>query len=469
VTEAAANPIQDAAVVTAVREARSMARDADVIEGVKKAVANELHRLDSSLKIQNTSYFNHSYIPDLVASWREGGKLHERRVFIRGSLSTMVASDDVEALSDQNPLLISLGDEQGQILKKLRAQLPEATRTLATEVSATARISSTESGAIAESQLSGLVRANIVRDGRGLLTDSDADRIQAVETTPPAQALKAFRRTVQKLFAGATAERLTRTAGLLEVFFEKKPDTSLLSGLIEEPLSDGELRIVLPYVVRRAKEVQSPEVWGALATMLTLERIETLAPMLAGLDLTPLIRPAVSSLVAGRSALFHNSAEMSPEAMDALPPTWKVSNGKLTADVHRWSLWMGSDGRKIRGRDDGPDARWDELSEPLRSFDLSAIELRGLSRQIGVSSDNAAEVRQDVELFRREIQDDFHVAAASVREKDSDAESGANVRVVFAESTATGKASLEFHVRAAALLAIKRPFSVEDVAALTGE
>ncbi len=458
---------KEARVVVAVREARAKTRDADVIAGVKKAVADELTRLDSTLKITKTEYFNHSYIPDMVATWRENGKPQERRVFIRGSLSTVVASEDVEALSDQNPLLISLGDESGRVMKELRAQLPKTTRTLATEVSATARINTLEAPSEQEAQLSGLVRANIVRGGRGLLTDADADRIVAVEDDEPLEALRAFQRTVQKLFTGATAERLTRTAGLLGSFFENKPSEGVLKDLHEQPLSDGELRVVLPYVLRRADDVQSPLVWLALGSMLTLERIESLAPLLSGLDLTPLIRPAVRDLIAGRSALFLSSEELTEEQKDDQLPIWKVQNGKLTANVHRWSLWMGSDGRKIHGRDGGADARWDELSAPLRSFDLTAIELHGLSRQLGVANVNAGAVREDVELFRRTIDDDFHVASVTVRE-EGDADSP-EVKVEFAPSTATGKATVDFHVRAAGLLAVKRPFSEADIETLTGQ
>ncbi|SEI08514.1 MULTISPECIES: hypothetical protein [unclassified Leifsonia] len=457
----------EAMVVEAVRAARAQTRDADVIDGVKKAVADELIRLDPNLKIKKTEYFNHSYIPDMVATWRESGKPQERRVFIRGSLSTMVASEDVEALSDQNPLLISLGDESRRIVKQLRAQMPKATRTLATEVSATARISSGERGTDREAQLSGLVRANIVRGGRGVLTDADADRIVAVEHQKPVEALKAFQQTVQKLFVGSTAERLTRTAGLLSTFFEERPSGAVLGALREEPLSDGELRVVLPYVLHRAADVRSPDVWATLGGMLTLERIESLAPALSDVDVTPLIRPVVGALTAGRSALFFNADETSDEQKDAETPRWKVQNGKLAANVHRWSLWMGSDGRKIRGRDDGADARWDELSSPLRSFDLAAIELHGLSRQLGVSNPKPGAVREDVELFRRTIDDDFHVASVTVREEDQP--ETPEVKVEFAASTATGKAPVSFHVRVASLLAVKRPFSDADVDELIGK
>ncbi|MDN3310537.1 hypothetical protein QWJ90_06310 [Microbacterium oryzae] len=456
----------EAPVVAAVRQAKAHSRSADVIDGVKTAVIDELKRLDPTLKIKTTEYFNHSYVPDLIAFWREEGKERERRVFIRGSLSSVVAARDVESLADQEPLLIGLGDEKKKVLADLRKQLPSSTRTLATEVTATSRIPTLARDEERDTQLSGLVRANIVRGGRGLLSDKAADRIAAVEEGEPVEALKAFQTTVRQLFTGATADRLNRTAGLLVEFFKESPTRETLDSLREKPLLDGELRVVLPYVLRRAAEVSAAEVWEALASMLTLERLESMAPVLADLDVTPIVKRATRLMTAGRSALYPNPT-IADDEQAASPASWKVRNGRLVADVHRWALWMGSDARKVRARDDGTDARWDELSAPLRNFDLTAIELHGLSRQLAVANENPDTVREDVERIRETIEDDFHVAAVTVREKGDD--DAGEVKVEFEAATATGKATVDFHVRAAALLGIRRPLTDEDIEALTGE
>lgn len=461
---------EEAPAVAAIRQARAQTTTEDVIDGVKAAVITEIKRLDPTLIIKKTDYFNHSYIPDLIALWREEGKEKERRIFIRGSLTSVVAAEDVVSLADQEPLLIGLGEERKKTLTELRKQIPGSSRALATEVGATSRIPTLTRDEERDTQLSGLVRANIVRGGRGLLSEKAADRIVAVEEDEPVEALKAFQTTVRQLFVGATAERLNRTASLLVQFFDEHPDPETLSLLREEPLLDGELRVVLPYVLKRADEVKAGEVWEALASMLTLERLESMSPSLADLDLTPVVRPATNALIAGRSSLSLNSELVDDEAVaraDGEAPSWKVRNGRLVADVHRWALWMGSNARKIRARDDGTDARWDELSAPLRTFDLTAIELHGLSRQLGVSNDDPGTVRDDVERIRETIQDDFHVASVTVREQDD--EKSGQVKVDFAAVTATGKATVDFHVRAAGLLAVKRPMTVEDVTALTGD
>ncbi|WP_169583353.1 MULTISPECIES: hypothetical protein [Microbacterium] len=451
-------------VVKAVREARAHQKPEDVIDGVKRAVADEMRRLDPSVKIEKTDYFNHSYVPDMVATWREDGKKRERRIFIRGSLRAVVAAEDIDALADQEPLILGLEDEKKRTWSRLRDQMPKQSRTLATEITATAQIVAPAGSPTDATQLSGLVRANIVRGGRGVLDDGDAQRIVGVEQQEPLEALKAFNKTVRRLFVGATAERLTRTATLLQVFFENEPDATVLAQLEEDSLTDSELRVVLPYVLQRAGDVRVPQVWRTLATMLTMERLESMSGALDGLDLTPLVRQAAPALMAGRSSLFFNPAEMTEEEMDATPPHWHMRSGRLAADVRRWTMWFGSDARKLRGREDGPDARWDELSPPLRGFDLTGIELRGLSRQLSVATTKGDTVREDVEQIRTTIEDDFHVSSVSVRASGD--ETAPTVKVEFAAATATGKAPVAFHVRALTLLSVKRPIANDDIAAL---
>jgi hypothetical protein len=455
-------------VVEAVRVAMTSLRRDDLIDGVKKAISDELVRLDPSLKIAHTRFFNHTYNPDLVATWTDGGEKRERRIFLRGSLGAVVDSDDVTALSDQEPVLIGLVNEKKKTLNRLRTQLPVTTRSLATEVGSVARItgSSATRGTRRESQLGDLVRANLVRGGRGLLTNTDADRIVSVEGDEPAASLRAFQRTVRHLFVGSTAERLNRTAGLLSTLFDGTPDARTLEQLRNEPLTDGELAVVLPFLLERASNVQSPAVWAAIGSMLTLEKLEGMAGSLKDLDLTPVVKVAAREMQASRAAVFINPEEISDAEKDAKEPSWRMRGGRLSADVRRWALWVVSDSRKIRGREDGPDARWSDLASPLAEFDLTSVQLHGLSRKLSVANDDPATVLQDVASIRASIEDDFHVPSVTVREKDvPDAPS---VDVEFGATTTTGRASLWFHVRAAGLLARSRPIANDDLELLVG-
>ncbi|MFB8893583.1 hypothetical protein [Microbacterium plantarum] len=430
---------------------------------IKKAVAEQMLELDPGIKIQSTGYFNHSYIPDLVAVWREAGKKHERRVFIRGSMRSVLAADDLDALADQDPLVLGLAEENRKTWKSVKARIPKAGRILATDLSAATEMSRRpQKDGTDTTRLPDLVRSNIVRGGRGVLDQSAARRVVEVEDAGnPAAALERFEATVKRLFTGDTAARISRTAEALKEFFEASPSIDVLRKLHDDPLTDAELQVVLPFVLKRGDGIQDERVWRLLSSMLTLEALEAMSLSLSGLDLTKLIHEAGSTIRAARSAVFANADEEPDDAKDAREPSWKIKNGRLAADVHRWTLWVASDARKIKGRDDGPDARWDELAAPLRSFQMTGIELRGLSRQLSVENTQSQTVREDVENIRRTIDDDFHVG--SVRLAEGQDEDAPTVRVDFAASTVTGQASLAFHVRAASLLAVKRPFTGADL------
>lgn len=452
-------------VVEAVRAARESLVFDDQIAKLKRAVSDEMRRIDPGLKIAKTEYFNHSYVPDLVASWREGGKLHERGVFIRGSLRTVVAANDLKGLEDQAPVLIGISDEPNETWEKLRRQVKKSTRSLATEITATSRLRTSMGHSRPEAQLSGLVRANLVRGGRGLLSDSDADTIVAVEDKSPKEALESFGETVRELFVGATAKRLSRTAGLLHAFFEDSLSVAALADLEKRPLSESELEVVIPFIVSRAADVSNDRVWSLLGQMLGLETLESMSAALDGLDLSPLVSPVAASLEAGRTGAFFNPDVLTEEEMDSTAPHWRMRNGRLAADVRRWTLVFGSNGRKVKGRDDGPDARWQSLTPLLREHhSVVGAELRGLSKRFSIAATTDSTVEQDVENIRETIDDDFHVSSVEVRAK-GEAESQ-TVTVDFGASTVTGNARLAYHLQAARLLTLARPITDEDVEVL---
>lgn len=449
-----------------VQYAMAQRDQSELIDGVKRAVTREVRRLDPGIKIERTEYFNHTYIPDLVATWMDKGSKKSRPIFLRGSLGSVLDSGDVTSLSDQDPVLIGLREDTANVLAKLRKKLPKSNGALATQVSSVARIPNDHVADEGDSQLSGLVRANLIRGARGVLTADDADNITAVEGPDAAESLRAFQQTVKKLFVGATADRLNRTVDMLTTFFEEVPSQTELDRVQQDPLSDSELSVVLPFVLERANNVRSAAVWESLSSMLSLQRLENIAKSLDGVDLTPVIVPIVNSLIGGRSTIAFASDEMTEDDLAARPAAWRVRSAMLSADIGVWNFFVGSSARKIRGRDDGPDARWDDVSADLRGFDLSAVSLRGLSRHLEVTGEEPTAVREDVESIRSTIHDDFHVPAVTVQ--DPNEEEPSAVTVDFGAMTASGKAAVSFHLKAASLLARKAPFAEEAVDLLLG-
>ena len=333
---------------------------------------------------------------------------------------------------------------------------------LATEISVTAQIATVEE----RSELSTLVRTSLIRTANGVLGGSEAAGLQSIDSEDSSSALDAFKGTIESLFPGIPGEKLRRVAHLLETLSSSQPDAAALESLISTPLAEAELSIVLPFLLRQADSLVDSPVWRGIGSGLSLKTIESLAPSLTGFNLNPLIGPIVGSLRGARSALFVNPDEITDEEKDEREVNWLMRGGRLSANLHRWSFWVATDSRKIKGRDDGPDARWDELSELLTKFDVLQVDLHGLSRRLSVANADPSSVREDVASIRSSIDDDFHVTSLRVREPGSSDEAYKGVTVEFGSATTTGDGTISLHLDAARLLSVRRPLEDEWVGVL---
>ncbi|WP_158697364.1 hypothetical protein [Streptomyces hokutonensis] len=76
------------------------------VQSIKNAVIANLLSSDSSVRIETTEYFNHTYAPDLILRW-EGVK-EERQVFLRTNTNPQYLREDVEVISEKKPILMPL-------------------------------------------------------------------------------------------------------------------------------------------------------------------------------------------------------------------------------------------------------------------------------------------------------------------------------------------------------------------------
>lgn len=147
------------------------------------------------------------------------------------------------------------------------------------------------------------------------------------------------------------------------------------------------------------------------------------------------------------------------EVLDAEPdlPSWYVRNRMLTAEVGRWRLFITTDARRLKGRNDSAAARWDDISLLLTAFALDAVDLRGVSCRIFVGAEQSGDVSADVALIRDNIDDTFQVTEVRVRRVGDD-ETAASMKVDFTEMTVTARgAPISSLVGAAGLLGHRWP------------
>lgn len=413
-----------ASTQAAVDEALTAARPEDVIDGVKAAVHRELVELDPRSKIEITPYFNHSFVPDFVVTWHDGGRNERRDIYLRPSLESTLAAGDVQALGKQSPVLLSLrrpetDESEAQARRDVREHAPDA---LVTGVTA---LDQFVGDPAADEPLQALVRPNLVRGGRGVISHDTAAALHAplTGTAEDVSRLEDFSGLVRQLFVPAAATRLERAAQLLEVGLTG--DVSTLSPaadgdpadqLISGRLSDLELEVLLPYLLSRDTVTREPAFWAHVGGMIDLDRLEAMADSLRALDLAPLVEANEATWTAARAALVIHAEDEE----GAFQSGWRLIGRTLATVRGPWRVHVTVDKRKLRGRDNSPAARWDELAPVLAGRPVTEVTLHGVQRRVNVTADQAADVLDDVRTIRDSIPDEFYVPAVTVRSSGQD-------------------------------------------------
>jgi hypothetical protein len=280
-----------------------------------------------------------------------------------------------------------------------------------------------------------LVRGNLVRGGRGLIFEDTARWLTSSDVRsgvgdPPT--LGNFNAIVRDVFSPDAATRLERAAQLLEIGVSA--DIGVLLGETEEDavrgrLSDSEMRILLPYLLRRDDVTTDPVYWTHLGAMFNLERLESMAPELSGVNLTSLVAPNLRQWTASRASLgFYADAvdevELDEEDdSDRVPNPlglWHFHSRMLGIVLGQWRIHLAADGKRLKGRPTGIPARWDDLAPALQRFSLAGVELVGLQRHLEIATERGADVYADVTAIRESIDDEFHVPSVTVRLNDSE-------------------------------------------------
>ncbi len=372
-------------------------------------------------------------------TWGEGARKQERDVFLRFSLRAASVGRDVQALAQGSPVLLALkGGEDSDDISHVRRELADAGEVLVTDVPALDEIRSSEalsspleSAGVAEltprdrSPLLNLVRNSVMRGGRGLLTTETAHELrgQARGRTRETEIseLQEFGTTVRSLFRGDMATRLERAAQLMQMGLTG--DVSLIeqshmvdaseNDLIRGRLSESELRVMLPYLLRRNDITGDPRYWRHLGSMVTLEMLESISGDLQGIDLTRLVEPNKDSWLALRAALSYN---VEPSGSEEENPVrrWEIRARMLNLIMGQYRVMVTADRRRIRTREDNPPARWADIEECLQPFHLTGVTLDGLVRRVQVTGENQADVYRDVQSITASIRDDFHVPRVEI-------------------------------------------------------
>jgi hypothetical protein len=438
---------------SAIRAALDHAVPDDIIDGVKSAVIAEVENLDPSATIKKTDYFNHSFAPDFVLSWKTGARREETRdLYLRFSLKSSRAAHDFDFLGEDGPIFLSFDSENDddELSTEVARDLIRAPRSLCTNAPALDRISggnsaSAESVTSPAAPLRNLFRRNVVRGGRGLIVGETADRLdQAVtsDTESDMSYVDRFESVVSGVFSEAASLRLRRAAELVRIALsgdtdrlDRDEETGRLNqALTGGILDDSELRVLLPFLLERAQTINDIRFWRYVGEMMSLAQLESMSSLLAEFDLSPLAKANLSAWKAARSMM-----SFEPEAIDreGRPDiTWKFDAGVLCAVAGVWKIHFSSDHRRGgRTRTDSQLGNWSDLVEKLVDFSLVSVDLQDIARRVVVSAEDEVNVLTDAIAVQEHVEGNFFVRSMSIRTADEDA---SDILVDFPTLSASG-------------------------------
>jgi hypothetical protein len=412
-------------------------------ERTKDLVAQSFREADASSIVTKTTYFNNSYLPDLMIEW-PGGRTEARSVFLRPTQDPGWLQDDIETTGNAHATFVSLDDlldrdRQGEERTQLDASARQS-RTFVTEVSSLERLSDARSTAGAGA---GLLAAAAVRGGLGVMDSAQAnDLTEAVDrgfagarqtdreaTREGVQALTSYLQNDQAdRLNGVLQAVWTASGGSAEAFPSDAPDLS-------STIDVDALSFLLQF-----ESSEDPSFWRRISRASNLELVVAAAADDATWPgLQRLMSVTVPRLTTKACVVRSDSSYVS--LLDDVPLAWQVRDGALVLRGGGISAWLAH-----RLADIGvPDAESDGLAiaDFLVRAQRGAVVINQLQasngdRAVTYGSESNSDVTGDDEMrvLSTALGDSISVrrAAARVREKH-------HVDLNFERLSASGRAT----------------------------
>lgn len=435
---------------------------------VHKVVLAEMRSLDPSANAEVTGYFNHSYVPDLMVSWKDGSRSVERPVFLRHSLRSSRASGDLDRFERpaQTAFFLSLAqDEPAEDTHAVRAVAAQRTdsRVVVTTVPALDELSKESEE---PDPVLGLVRASVIRSAKGAIVEDDvAKLVLPRERRIEPGDLRAFSQTVSAAFTEDAVVRISRVFGIVEQALAEEPDTEVL--LTSGALTEIEIRELLPYLLQLEGVTRSRNFWISVARLINLSDIERLWSTFGELDLTPLASAGSSVWRAKRVQLTQRAEAINDEEFDRTP-RWSILGSLLAAEVGDWRLTFAHQPTKLKfkGRNALP-ARWEDVRPSLAPYTVTAVELSGVVTRSQYGARESVDMKDRVAAFIESADDSFHVPSVTVA-TGTDAEA-VEITADFPEMMLTADPSADLGTLARAALDVlghRYPAEQADVTTL---
>ncbi|TDZ96335.1 hypothetical protein [Mycobacteroides salmoniphilum] len=399
-------------------EELGFARSADdpdtYISRVKLAVRHEFERIDEGATLEDTAYFNHSAVPDFIINWPDKTKRH---LYLRDSYESMVAGNDAVRFNRSKPVLLALnnalelsptGDENADIAEQSDA----APETLITEPQVLDKVIGSADPQEAQlSPLATLVRANLARGGRGLLTPERVEKLLNIGADSDDDSHEPYADRLAESFLPDSAARIARTADLIEVALTG--DLTALPSSDTKALNVSEVRTLLPWLLTNPNTTSDPAFWRHIGALLSFTDLVQARESLSNINLTPLVTANLEAWTGRRAYIglenipTENASES--EILARAEGIWALLGSTLGVNFGGNRLHLAPSGNEIRGRGGSTAVLWQDVAPALSSFSVLSVSLKGVTRSIAINAEQSTDVSGDVEEVTSSVDDVYYV------------------------------------------------------------
>ncbi len=438
------------------------------ITQVKLAVRKEFARIDESAHLEDTQYFNHSAVPDFIIKWPDRT---ERRLYLRNSFASIVASGDAVRFNPAKPVVLAIsssgGDGREDSGNEIAEQSRSAPDTLISDVTAFDAIAGPdgESREVSENvgrgnPVAALVRVNLARGGRGLLTAQRVSELLDVQPPSPDQPDSYLEELTQNFSPEAVA-KISQTAVLVRVALSG--DVSSLGAIdaASTNLSSSEIFSILPWALDNPEVTDDPAFWRYVGSVITFGEVMNAKDIFEGRDLTRLVKANISTWSGKRAYIgLENLPPQSPtdDQVDVRKDgVWSIIGSTIGANFRGQRLHLAHSGTALRGRDSKSAVQWVDLASALTSFKVSSVNLKGIARSININAEESSDVSHDIDIITRSVDDSYYVSKLGLVFPAADEEATiASVDVNFNHSIISTEKPVALYNLAAAALRILR-------------
>lgn len=342
---------EPSALTVAVRAALDTSDLSSATSGVKNAVCDELARIDPSATIRKTDYFNHSYVPDVVAEWPDRSV---REVFLR-FIDPHRLAEDVARIGEKGPMLVDLSAaapsspvvDYGERSEAIELGVSKRPRVLITDTEATEHIRPAE----AHNMVERLITSNLLRAGRGQVTEDVAEvavatareGFEGANRLDPV-AVSAAMNVTARLLGDDLQQRVAKTLQLLWWAGGGEPDdfpSAHLDDMELNPTDAGEfLRLVLS-----GDEIEDDEFWRRLAQRVDFDTLGIAGDVAGSANLDRLMR-----LLAHELPVSHAAVDIVPPSILEPALSWCLNDRFVQLNGPGWTCRMTPKGNRFPPR-----------------------------------------------------------------------------------------------------------------------